>query len=539
MYPTNQPTLFRSILAVTAFLFVLLGYHASAHAASSVTLAWDASDPGVAGYNVYYGTGSGDYTQVVDAGNQASATISNLSDGSTYYFAVTAYDPNGLESLPSGEVSYTPTGNQPPVAVDDSAVTDEGKPVTISVLSNDSDPDNGPSALTIQSVGGAANGTTSVAGNGVTYSPAPGFYGVDSFSYTISDGDLSASATVTVTVQSSAISDNLVSAGLTGRNIGTGTGGSRELIDQSWEVNGSGVGVLDLADSLYLESSSISGNFQACVRIHSLESEGAAPEVGLMVREGTAPDARFATITATTDDYSYASRTIAGGSVTKTPLARSADYPDVWVLIQRTGDIIEFATSNDGINFNSAGSTVLASLTANVEVGIGVWSGTQGVDARAVVTDYAVVPTADADIEGTGLTGRYYAGTNFETLVLTRIENINFDWGTASPGPNVPDDFSVRWSGKIEPRYSQDYTFYGLVKGGIRLWVNGKLIIDAWTGNSGKEELGTIRLEAGQRYDIVMEYVEVRGQASAILSWSSPSQPKEVIPVDALYPEVQ
>lgn len=453
MYPTNQPTLFRSILAVTAFLFVLLGYHASAHAASSVTLAWDASDPGVAGYNVYYGTGSGAYTQVVDAGNQTSATISNLSDGSTYYFAVTAYDPNGLESLPSGEVSYTPTGNN---------------------------------------------------------------------------------------VESSAISDNLVSAGLTGRNIGTGTGGSRELIDQSWEVNGSGVGVLDIADSLYLESSSISGNFQACVRIHSLESDGAAPEVGLMVREGTAPDARFATITATTDDYSYASRTIAGGSVTKTPLARSADYPDVWVLIQRTGDIIEFATSNDGINFNSAGSTVLASLTANVEVGIGVWSGTQGVDARAVVTDYAVVPTADADIEGTGLTGRYYAGTNFGTPVLTRIENINFDWGTASPGPNVPDDqFSVQWSGKIEPRYSQDYTFYGLVKGGIRLWVNGELIIDAWTGNSGKEELGTIRLEAGQRYDIVMEYVEERGHATAILSWSSPSQPKEVIPVDALYPEVQ
>ncbi len=77
-------------------------------ALQSVTLAWDASpDPTVLGYNVYYGAASGTYTNKVDAVNATSATISNLVEGVTYYFAVTAYNGVGLESDPSNEAIYT------------------------------------------------------------------------------------------------------------------------------------------------------------------------------------------------------------------------------------------------------------------------------------------------------------------------------------------------------------------------------------------------------------------------------------------------
>jgi hypothetical protein len=80
----------------------------------SVTLAWDGStSAGIAGYRVYYGTTTGIYTNSVTAGNVTTNTVTGLAAGVTYFFAVTSYDTNALESPFSSEISYTaPTGLQ-------------------------------------------------------------------------------------------------------------------------------------------------------------------------------------------------------------------------------------------------------------------------------------------------------------------------------------------------------------------------------------------------------------------------------------------
>lgn len=76
--------------------------------AASVTLAWDPNgEPDLAGYSLYYGMASGTYETVIDVGNQSTYTISDLGDGETYYFAVTAYNVYALESAFSEEVSYS------------------------------------------------------------------------------------------------------------------------------------------------------------------------------------------------------------------------------------------------------------------------------------------------------------------------------------------------------------------------------------------------------------------------------------------------
>jgi len=65
----------------------------------SVTLTWPASaDPSVTGYKIYYGVASGAYTNALDVGLAATATVSNLSAGARYYFAATAYNSSGVES---------------------------------------------------------------------------------------------------------------------------------------------------------------------------------------------------------------------------------------------------------------------------------------------------------------------------------------------------------------------------------------------------------------------------------------------------------
>jgi PA14 domain/Domain of unknown function (DUF1929)/Glyoxal oxidase N-terminus len=140
---------------------------------------------------------------------------------------------------------------------------------------------------------------------------------------------------------------------------------------------------------------------------------------------------------------------------------------------------------------------------------------------------------------GTGLTGKYYDAKNFTMLRVTRIDpTVNFDWVQGSPDPSIgPDTFSVRWTGQVQPQFNQTYTFHATTDDGVRLWVNGVQIINHWVDGAAAEYTGTISLQANQLYTIQMDYYENGGTASAKLEWSSPSQPKQVIPQTQLYPQ--
>ena len=91
--------------AVVFSLFVFLPVSAWA---ARVTLAWNPSpSPNVTGYGVSYGAASGDYTAYIDAGTNLAWAVTDLVQGDTYYFVVSAYDTNGDESPFSNEISYS------------------------------------------------------------------------------------------------------------------------------------------------------------------------------------------------------------------------------------------------------------------------------------------------------------------------------------------------------------------------------------------------------------------------------------------------
>ena len=114
-------------------------------------------------------------------------------------FEYTISDGRGGTDVGLVTVTITAAPNRPPVAVNDTATTTAGTPVTINVLVNDSDPDNDP--LTVTNVTQGTNGTVVIVGGQPKYTPNPGFTGTDTFTYTISDGrGGTATATVTVTV---------------------------------------------------------------------------------------------------------------------------------------------------------------------------------------------------------------------------------------------------------------------------------------------------------------------------------------------------
>lgn len=136
-----------------------------------------------------------------------------------------------------------------------------------------------------------------------------------------------------------------------------------------------------------------------------------------------------------------------------------------------------------------------------------------------------------------GLLGEYY-GTQDLTgdKLLARTDNtVNFNWGTGSPNSAIgSNNFSVRWTGQVQPTTTGSYRFFVQADDGVRLWVNGKQLINDWRQTEVSERSGTISLTAGQKYDILLEYFEATGEASARLLWSGPSVSKRVIPQSRL-----
>ena len=128
-----------------------------------------------------------------------TAVITNTPDASwsSYAILTAVDDANALDDAATAVLLISST-NEAPLALDDTAETDEDVPIVVNVLANDSDPDM--DLLTITAVGAAQSGAVAITGSAITYTPAPGFVGTDVFTYTISDGVLTATAQVTVTV---------------------------------------------------------------------------------------------------------------------------------------------------------------------------------------------------------------------------------------------------------------------------------------------------------------------------------------------------
>ena len=91
--------------------FVVLVLTSVSVRAASVSIAWDPPIPSdnVAGYKIYWGQGSRDYTGNVDAGNVCSGKVPDLDQSKTYYFALTAYNSSSNESDFSAELVWDNT----------------------------------------------------------------------------------------------------------------------------------------------------------------------------------------------------------------------------------------------------------------------------------------------------------------------------------------------------------------------------------------------------------------------------------------------
>jgi hypothetical protein len=165
---------------------------------------------------------------------------------------------------------------------------------------------------------------------------------------------------------------------------------------------------------------------------------------------------------------------------------------------------------------------------------LGAWS------AYSTATQFTVAAAVGV---GTGLKGSYFAYDAKRDIISKQVgfrvdPVLDFEWALGKPHPSAPaNNFFVYWEGSVVPEFSEEYRFRVKADGGVRLWINGQVVVDDFvTAKFALYRSGTAALEAGIPAAIRIQYFDATGNASMHLRWSSLNQPLEVIPQARLFP---
>ncbi|MGI4740550.1 MAG: PA14 domain-containing protein [Janthinobacterium lividum] len=144
-----------------------------------------------------------------------------------------------------------------------------------------------------------------------------------------------------------------------------------------------------------------------------------------------------------------------------------------------------------------------------------------------IIASLPLAAAGQARPTGDGLQGAYYDGHNFEQYVLTRRDpTINFDWHGQSPAAGLPaEQFSVRWTGWLVPPTTGHYVLHVSADDGIRLWLNGRELLNEWRGQSLSYYQLAVDLKAGEAYALRVDYCQYSYSTRARLAWAPPPTP--------------
>jgi len=150
-----------------------------------------------------------------------------------------------------------------------------------------------------------------------------------------------------------------------------------------------------------------------------------------------------------------------------------------------------------------------------------------------------VVASATTGVVGTGLFGQYFDDIEMKKPVFGRIDrDIYFNFGIdRSPDPRIrPSNFAIRWTGELQPKVSGRHVILCLVDDGVRIRINGRVIMRDWRIYGARWIRAEIDLDAGRRYPLEVEYYQAAAHTLIQLWWQAKGVPQEIIPTSQLFP---
>lgn len=200
--------------------------------------------------------------------------------------------------------------------------------------------------------------------------------------------------------------------------------------------------------------------------------------------------------------------------------------------VTASGSGLSYQWQKNGANISGATSSSYTTPAAPYDDNGAQYRCVVSSSSGSVTSNSATLVVNSTATTPTGLRGQYYATTNFTNLYATFTDPyINFTWGSEG------DNFSIRWTGQVQPQYSQAYTFTTTSDGAVRVWLNNQLIIDHWTLHNSTVSMSSapITLVAGRRYNVRVDYYDTVNTSVIQLRWQSASQPQQIIPTNRLY----
>lgn len=153
-------------------------------------------------------------------------------------------------------------------------------------------------------------------------------------------------------------------------------------------------------------------------------------------------------------------------------------------------------------------------VNAHVTLGFSQVSGTTSATPVSVPPPVYVPPPGATPVYSSSTTGvwhgQYFSNTSLSgSPVLTRDDaTLNFNWGEGSPGPGVPVDFSAKWDSVQNFPATDNYTFSATSDDGIRVWIDGALVIDAWYDHGPTTFTATRYVTAGG-HNVRVDYYDI------------------------------
>jgi hypothetical protein len=281
-------------------------------------------------------------------------------------------------------------------------------------------------------------------------------------------------------------------------------------------------GIGDKADSFHFVHFRANGNVDVTARVVAIAGADRMAKVGVMIRDTLRPDAKFALIGVTASgQVAFEQRHSTGAKAVAAPVTAQMALP-CWLRISRRDKTVTVYRSVDGKQWEQLGND-----PAGVK---------ESYYAGLAVSSHSALSFCTASIDNvsrtiSGVRGEYFADSDFSKLATNRVDTmVNFQWIKEPPAPGLkPYNFSVRWTGEVEPRYSEPYIFYFDAED-ARLWIDGQEIPHIPLRRERRDlPPKPLLLKAGNRYPLRFDYRHVPERNPVRLGWSSQSQSRDML----------
>jgi len=199
----------------------------------------------------------------------------------------------------------------------------------------------------------------------------------------------------------------------------------------------------------------------------------------------------------------------------------------IYGLGQHQDGLMNYRGATIHLQQRNPGESAVPVLVSSCGYGV-LWDNPAITDVSVGAGNEEIIPSTQLyteDGQAGGLTARYYRGENFDTLVATHTNaQVDFDWSDTPPADLPHDHYSVRWTGLIEANQAGTYTLLASSDDGVRVWVDDKLMINAWNTRPVQTDAAKVEFAAHSRHRIRMEYFQDNYGAVARLAWRLPAK---------------